>query len=431
MKETFKSILQEIWKFGLPEIQPRNLILPLNTSKLICLSGPKRAGKTYLMFEGIKNLLKRGVEKRHIIYLSFKDGRLDCQIDECKLILEAHLELFPNAEIDQLHIFFDDIEQLDSWEYFISQLFNHVSQNIYLSTSINNLYDQVFSGRLNLQSIHLEVFPLAWNEFCHFHQLSLKDKSLQNKAKLERLFDRYLLQGGFPELNHLDPRTHRQKLSETINSLLFQNLLIHERISSISYLIFTINRLLQNQTSTLSVHKIFNDIKSQGYKCSKAIVYDIFQHLANHQLFIACLKYDKDLSKSLSAEKKFYAIDHSLLDLYDFNNTDREKKLELLIYLEIRKRTEQIWYYKNGHKTDFVGKWFGSWNAIQVCWALNDETSIHREFGNLTKTCHKLGIGHGWVVTRSTNELLTLDGIEIQVICVTNFLESHPLFTRK
>ena len=97
------------------------------------------------------------------------------------------------------------------------------------------------------------------------------------------------------------------------------------------------------------------------------------------------------------------------------------KKLETLIYLEIRKQTEQIWYFKQSHMTDFIGKWKGRWNAIQVSWALNDNDTIQRELKNLIKTCQQMNIQYGYVVTRSTDESITLDDIEIQIVSATNF----------
>ena len=56
--------------------------------------------------------------------------------------------------------------------------------------------------------------------------------------------------------------------------------------------------------------------------------------------------------------------------------------------------------------------------------------TIKREIKALTKICHRLGAMDGYIITRSTNEQIMVDDIEIHIMSVTNFLDSHPLFSR-
>ena len=84
--------------------------------------------------------------------------------------------------------------------------------------------------------IPLELFPLSWSEFCKWHDVSSHDLSTLNQAKLQRHFNRYLQQGGFPELNFIEPRYHRQKLTEIINLSLIEELIPQYEIKNTSYL---------------------------------------------------------------------------------------------------------------------------------------------------------------------------------------------------
>ncbi len=52
-----------------------DLITTLPNGRSVILLGPRRVGKTVMMFHAIKNLLTRGVPQRKILYLSV-DARL-------------------------------------------------------------------------------------------------------------------------------------------------------------------------------------------------------------------------------------------------------------------------------------------------------------------------------------------------------------------
>jgi predicted AAA+ superfamily ATPase len=430
MKEIFKNIFEDFWSYGLPEVLQRELVIPLETARVVLLTGVRRCGKTFLLYEGIRQLLKQGIERKNIIYLSFADERLDCHVDELDQILDAHLELYPNLKVSDLHFFFDDIQNIQNWEWFIKRLYEQASQNIYISGSNSRFTIHEIENQLKGRCINLELFPLSWKEFCHFHNINTKDKSTVNLARLERHFNTFFKQGGFPELHQTPTRYQRQKLSQLVSLNLYSELIERYPIKNTSYLKPFLNKIFQNHSNPTSIHQLFNDIKALGFKSSKDSTYQLIEQLCDIHLLYSCQKYDKDIAKSEKAEKKFYAVDHSLLDLYDFNNTDREIKLECLVYLEIRKRTEYIWYFKQQYQIDFIGKWQGSWNVIQVCWELTNNETIKREIKALTKACHKLGVMHGYIITRSTNELITMDDIEIHIMSVTHFLESHSLFSR-
>jgi len=429
MKDIFKELFSEFWSFGLPEVKKRNFFLPLNTGKITVLTGVRRCGKSFLMYEGMKNLIKSGVDKKNIIYLSFDDERIDCRVEDLDLILDAHLELHPNIKVSELNFFFDGLNRISGWESFIIRLHDQVTQNIYISgCNIQHLKHNL-NPYLENRSIILELFPLSWNEFCEFHNISIIEKSTINLARVERHFDLFFKQGGFPELLTSNSRFHRSKLLTMINNILFTDLIEAYDIKNTSFLKFLINKIFQNNTTTISIHKIFQDIKSQGFKCSKNSIYELMEQFNFIYLTNSCLKYDPSFVKSEQSSKKTYPIDHSLLDLYDYNNINKEQKLECLVYLELRKRTDLIWHFNNGFKTDFIGKWQGKWNAIQVCWALNDQETIKHELKSLIKTCQKLNINTGWVVTRSTNEEFMMEDIEIKIMGITTFLEKHPLFS--
>jgi len=92
-KDVFKQVMVEFHQGTLPKLLNRNIELPLNTNKIISLIGPRRSGKTYVMFQTIKKLLN-SVPIEKILYVNFEDERLDISSDELGLLIEAYHLLF-------------------------------------------------------------------------------------------------------------------------------------------------------------------------------------------------------------------------------------------------------------------------------------------------------------------------------------------------
>ncbi len=60
MKAKLKRIIADFHQTELPDFHPRHLDVPLETGKIIILVGPRRAGKTYYLFQLMKGLENSG-----------------------------------------------------------------------------------------------------------------------------------------------------------------------------------------------------------------------------------------------------------------------------------------------------------------------------------------------------------------------------------
>lgn len=93
------------------------LINTLPSGRSVILLGPRRVGKTVMIFHTIRQLLSDGVEPRKILYLS-----VDTPLYS-GLGLEEMLELAlkatkadPDSPMDGYYVFFDEIQYLRNWE---------------------------------------------------------------------------------------------------------------------------------------------------------------------------------------------------------------------------------------------------------------------------------------------------------------------------
>jgi len=92
--EDFRAVVAEWVMSGLPTVRKREFELPLEPTSIISVLGPRRAGKTYLLYHTISRLLVKGVPKQNILYVDFEHPRLtEVKVEDLDNMLEAFYEI--------------------------------------------------------------------------------------------------------------------------------------------------------------------------------------------------------------------------------------------------------------------------------------------------------------------------------------------------
>ena len=71
-RQNLIKVLSEWQLSDPPETKPRDMNIPLNLDLIISIVGPRRAGKTFLMYDLIRKLLK-DFPKNNILYVNFEN----------------------------------------------------------------------------------------------------------------------------------------------------------------------------------------------------------------------------------------------------------------------------------------------------------------------------------------------------------------------
>ena len=106
-KETRRPLFNDIEKY-LPDRQ------------IIGITGLRRTGKTTLMYQFIEHLINSGVDPKNILYFSF-DEVLATQPDIIDEVLENYQKVTPGLNIEQIYIFIDEVQYVESWEAIIKR----------------------------------------------------------------------------------------------------------------------------------------------------------------------------------------------------------------------------------------------------------------------------------------------------------------------
>lgn len=355
MKQILKTIIKNFHSRPLPPFKPRHLAVPLDLGKIITIIGPRRAGKTWYLFQLMASLEETGIKREQIFYLNFEDERLDFDAGYDQ-ILDTYLELYPDQELDDLYIFFDEIQEIPEWEKYVRRIYDTVSRKIFLTGSNAKMLSKEIATSLRGRSLSFEIMPLSFPEFLSFRRIDSNDiYSTKNRAKIQSSFNEYLIWGGYPELVDMESRFKANILQEYFNVMLYRDLMDRYEIRDASILKYLIKRLIGSFTKEFSVNKLYNDLKSRGIRIGKDSIYRLMDQIFSVYMVTYVEKYDPAVVKREMSNKKIYLYDNGIASgIRHTFSEDRGKLLENLIFTEIRNATEAIFFLKNGYECDFV-----------------------------------------------------------------------------
>lgn len=398
--------------------------LPVNVGKIVTIPGVRRCGKSSRMEAVVNDLLASGVGRERILWVGFDDERLvRMTSDELDMIIEAYREMYPDMDMASVYMFFDEIQLIENWEYFVMRLYKHTSKNIYISGSNATMLSTELKSALRGWPLEEETLPLSFREFCHFRGVSTDGVLEGDLAKLRNAFAAYNNEGGFPEVVLTDNPLHRAKILQTyFDTMLLKDLVEHYNLSNIEVLRYFLKRIMSNLTKPTSILAIHGDIKSRGLKVSKDNLYEWAAYACDIFMFLRVPSFSRSLQKIESSRPKYYCIDNGLRDAVLLpQSNDDGKKLENAVFLELyRRRTpvDRIFYYQGKGECDFVVQRGVEIEClIQVTWEMSDEETRRREIAGLIEASEVTGCQNLLIITNdSSEEIITEGGQMIHVV---------------
>ncbi|MCF6299879.1 MAG: ATP-binding protein [Proteobacteria bacterium] len=422
MKRIIKQKIRD-FHLGEPfEVIKRDVAIPIDSGKIITLMGVRRCGKTSILYDAINQLASK-IDKTQILFFSFEDERLDLNVKTLDTILQVYLELYPDNNLSECYFFFDEVQNIEGWEKFIRRVYDSVSQNLFITGSNSKMLSSDIATSLRGRTITYEILPLSFREHLRFQNIEIDLYSTRSLALINNRLGKYLTQGGFPEIALLDEIFHQKILQDYFSVLIYKDLVDRFAITNTQALKFFLKRILASSTKQLSVNKIYNDLKSAGIKVAKNSLYQYLGYIEDIYLSLTLEKYSHKLSSS--PEKKVYSIDVGLSNAISFKfSQDSGKALENIVYLELRRRAKELFYYSDRtSECDFIiNEKETITQAYQVCYELSDDETRKREIKGVLNACKTFDLKHGIIITYKQEEKFIVKGIEISVVPLVDFL---------
>ena len=408
-----------------PDLVPREHagIEPESLKRVLAIVGPRRAGKTYFMYQLIGSLLERERWTRQdILFVDFEDYRLggfvSSDVDE---LLTAFQQL---AGRRPRFVFFDEVQHLPDWSRVLRTLHNRRQFKLIVSGSNSELLYREVATELRGRYEHLLVLPFSFGEYLRHRQISVTPATRHTaRGTLAAAFDAYLRHGGFPEVLLADTAAERRKLLQNyFKTIFYKDILERHGIKARYVLDALMSNLLDTYSERFSISRFEKQLKSHGLPGSKRTISSYLHHLEEAFFVIANEKFSYSPRRRVMNPKKVYLTDTGFAGLGRPFSENRGKLLENVVAIELFRRGEETYYFAGRHECDFiVQKGLRHTQAIQVCWELTPRNA-KRELAGLAEVHRSLGVEDGIVLTHAQRESKLLDGRDVVVRPVWEWL---------
>lgn len=428
-KDIIKSLIA-IRQSEIPfDVIERDVELPVDRKKIITIPGVRRCGKSTLMEIAINKLVQSGVAKEKILWLGFDDERLrNMTSEELDEVIVSYMEMFPDIPMKEVYLFFDGIQLIKDWEYFVLRLYKTYCKNIYVCGSNATMLSTELSSALRGYPLEYETWPLSFSEYCQFKGITTNSYLEQDRARLRTVFEAYNKESAFPEIVLTPSKSEQLKLLHGyFDTMLLKDLVEHYKVSNISVVRYFVKRIMANLTKPTSINGIYKDIKSQGLKVGKDDLYLWADYICDIFLFVRISKYDRSLVREQKSLDKYYCIDNGLRSAVLLpQSSDNGKNLENTVFMQLNRTkspSDKLSYYQGRSECDFVLQRGDSVvQLIQVTWDMTDESTREREIAGILEASSATGCDSLLILTNGEEATLTREGKQIDVMPVWKWL---------
>lgn len=415
-KEIIKEVIKEFQEGELPEILPREIDIPLSSQKIIAIIGPRRSGKTYLLFLLIKKLLSQKISPEQIIYINFDDPRLlPCDANGIELILQAYRELYPEHMKKTNYLFLDEIQNVKDWELGVRRVYDTKKFRIFLTGSLSKLLSKEIATQLRGRALGFEILPFSFREVLLAKGIKLNKNIVYSMERfsINKHLEEYLKIGGFPEVVLEENQNLKVRiLKEYLETMFFKDLVERYGIKNQQLLRELMKYLTTNVANIFSVNAFYKWIKGT-YPLTKRTLLNYVSYLEDTGLFFFVRKFSYSLKEQTQRPRKCYIVDNGLRFVYGFKfSEDEGKNLENAVFLELQHRKikeplMEIFYWNDYKKreVDFVVKQGRNvQELIQVCSKIDDFKTKERETIALLKAGEELKCKNLLIITLDYEE---------------------------
>jgi len=399
-------------------VERENIFLPAKLNKVIVFYGVRRSGKSYVLFDFFKK------HKNSALYVDFEDERLaDFEVKDFQRLKEAFLELKPHLLEQEMFLLFDEVQNIKGWERFSRRAVERENIKVFVTGSSSKMMPEEFHTSLRGRSWSIELLPFSFREYSRTKGIDLKDASVvygPKKPMLKKYFSEYLKWGGFPEIVLSISELEKRKLiKEYLEAMFFKDLVERFALTNIHLLDSLREKIFSSFSLKLSLTAFYKQYKDK-FPFSKDSLFLYYKHFLNSMLAFEVRKFSESSYKRLRNPAKIYLVDTGIARRV--TSADSGRLLENVVFLELRRKGGEIFYFEEKRECDFIVKDSrGSLSAYQVIWELNEENES-REINGLIEACRSLGIKKGIILSSDEEGKRKKDNISIEIIPVWKWL---------
>lgn len=343
------------------------------------ITGVRRAGKSTLMQLFREEIIGRVAREQTQAY-NFEDPKYNEMADwreiydliDSKLIKDK-----PN------YIFLDEVQNVPEFEKLLDGLYINENIDLYVTGSNAYLLSSELATLLTGRAYEINILPFSFKEFTQTYTTPV-----DNGIKFEH-FMRYSAFPQATELMHQNPTLVPNYLRGVYQSILIKDMLPRKQIYAERSFESVINYVMDSIGSSLSPNSIARTLANENKAVDSRTVNTYLKSLCDSFVLYKAERFDIKGKQNLTTQEKYYTVDLGFRNLLLGKEVgqDAGHLLENVIYLELRRRGNEIWVGKIGEReVDFVARDNeGYLTYYQVAYTVRDETVLERELAPFDK----------------------------------------------
>ena len=414
-----KLILKQILQNSREEIEQYKIIhRDIQTDGFNCyiFVGVRRAGKSFILYEKIQQMLSEGHTWDEILYLNFEDERLgSLDINDMDSILECHMEM---GGVAKPALFLDEIQNIDGWEKFARRV-SDSKYMVWITGSNAKMLSKEMMSTLGGRYIPIEIYPFSFAEYLRWAGIPYDEKSLLGtsaRVNVKKAYEEYFKWGGLPESLGLSVK--RNYISSVYQKIYLGDICTRNKISNPNLLRLLIKKIAEGVKQPVSYTRLSQVLSSVGGKITVPTTSSYISYSEDAWLLLRL----HNISSSFSEKEtncKYYFVDNGILSilLVDPATTLMENLVALQLFRIYGhdQDNERVYFYNSNVEVDFYVP--EDELAIQVSYSISrDIDTWEREVGALQKLPKALACKRRIILTYDEQQIIEDEYGKIELI---------------
>lgn len=383
--------------------------------------GVRRAGKSFMLYQKMQQMLAEGHGWDEMLYLNFEDDRLaQFEMEDFNLILEAHAEMYDKRPM----LFLDEAQNVEGWERFARRLAD-AKYYVWITGSNAKMLSTEVMSTLGGRYLSTEVYPFGFQEYLEAMGVPHDELSLlgtESRATVVRMWNEYLSWGGLPESVGLTVK--RDYLSSTFQKIYLSDIVNRNKVSNSNLLRLLLKKLAESVCQPVSYNRLSHVLSSVSGKITMPTVSKYIEFSESAWLLLRL----RNVSASFAEKEtscKYYFIDNGVLNLFLLEGEtillENAVALALFRMYGHDADNEKVFFYNDKVEVDFYVP--ESELAIQVSYSISQSSeTFDREIKALKKLPNVLSCKRRIVLTNDDSGSVEDDFGTIEIIPVWKWL---------
>ena len=367
----------------------KDIIEKIDDKRILSIIGPRRVGKSTLIYQTINYLLEeKKVNNKRILLFSGDDPSLFFdENDRLSNVLDVYFNEILEEDVSKLkskvYIFIDEIHFIKNWQNYLKIYFDRKYNVKFIITGSSSMHlfkdaNESLLGRIE----NIYVLPLTFNAFMNFYMtyiskdkdieipktdFSNMDKSIKQleeifynqelKLKIQRILKRYILVGGYPEyFETKDIDVWQKQLSDDIITRgIYKDILTIYNIKSPEILEKLLYYIAANNSQSFAYSGI-----ASTFGIDTVTIMTYLGYLKQAFLINILENYSNNMAKVIRTNKKISILDNgiqnSLLKQKNIDDDITGHIVESMVDFDFRllceKENYKQFYYRNSDKEE-------------------------------------------------------------------------------